>query len=116
MENKRRVGFDKETQAAEYLESQGLQIVERNFYFRGGELDLIARDKEYLCFIEVKYRKSEQYGCPEEAVTENKQKKLFLGARRYLYERHMPEDTPCRFDVVSITGDAIRWIPDAFLR
>ena len=114
MENKRKTGFRKETAAAEYLTAQGLKIIERNFYFPGGELDLIAKDGEWLCFIEVKYRTSDRFGTPEEAVTAAKQKKLILGARQYLCRRRIPADTPCRFDVVSILGEKITWIPDAF--
>ena len=109
------LGTQKEALAAEYLESRGLQILDRNFYFHGGELDLVARDGEYLCFIEVKYRKSVMFGFPEEAVTPAKQKKIRNGARLYLYQKRYPTDTPCRFDVISIYKEEITWIPDAFV-
>lgn len=115
MENKRSLGQEKEELAAEYLISQGAKIIERNYYFRGGELDLIAKDGEYLCFIEVKYRKSSSFGFPEEAVTYAKQRKILKGARLYLYQNHFKKDTPCRFDVVSITGNEINWIKNAFM-
>ena len=76
MENKRRLGLEKEKTAMEYLEKQGAIILEQNFYFKGGELDLIVLDGSYLCFVEVKYRKTRKYGYAEEAVTAQKQKKM----------------------------------------
>lgn len=114
MQNKRSVGAEKEAVAAAYLTGQGASVIEKNFYFHGGELDMIAMDGEYLCFIEVKYRKSTACGFPEEAVTSAKQKKICKGARAFLYQKHYPADMPCRFDVISICGEEICWIKDAF--
>ena len=114
MENKRKLGAEKEELAVAYLKEQGAELVARNFYFRGGELDLIIKDGEYLCFLEVKYRKSDRYGYPEEAVTPQKQRKILQGARLFLYQKHYPTDTPCRFDVISIYKEEITWIKDAF--
>lgn len=113
-QNRRAVGKKWEDLAEQYLEDRGLRILERNYYFPGGEIDVIAEDGEYLCFIEVKYRKTEALGFPEEAVGRAKQRKLLLGARRYLYEHHLPECTPCRFDVVAVLGQQITWIQNAF--
>ncbi len=115
MENKRQVGFQKEHLAAEYLISQGVTILERNFYFHGGEIDLIGKDKEYLCFIEVKYRTSNQFGLPQDSITWTKQKKMISGAKKYLYQQRLAFHTPCRFDVVSIYQETITWIPNAFI-
>ena len=78
MANRRKIGLEKETLAAEYLMTHGVKILKKNFYFSGGEIDLIAQDKEYLCFIEVKYRTSNQYGLPENAVTREKQTRLVV--------------------------------------
>lgn len=114
MTDKRKIGLEKETLAAEYLMAQGVKILKKNFYFPGGEIDLIGQDKEYLCFIEVKYRTSNQYGLPENAITWEKQKKIMFGAKRYLYQHHISIDTPCRFDVISIYQEKITWIPNAF--
>ena len=58
MVNKRKVGTDYEKQAAEYLKKKGLKILEQNFYCRMGEIDIIAKDREYLVFVEVKYRRN----------------------------------------------------------
>ena len=115
MENKRKLGSEKESVAAAYLEASGLQILDRNYYFPGGEIDIVAKDNEYLVFVEVKFRKNAAYGVPSEAVTKGKQKKLVYGAKYYIYEKHFPFHTPCRFDVISIEGDEITWIPNAFM-
>ena len=114
MENKRSIGSEKETLAVEYLKEQGAIVLTQNFYFRGGELDIVAKDEEYLCFIEVKYRKSAAHGVPEAAVTMAKQKKIIQGARVYLYKNKLPESTPCRFDVISVKNEKITWIKNAF--
>ncbi len=114
MQNKRSLGAEKEELVVLYLKEQGAEVLSKNFFFHGGELDMVAKDGEYLCFIEVKFRKSTRYGSPEEAVTLSKQKKIVQGARLYLYQNHYPEDTPCRFDVVSVYGEEIHWIKNAF--
>ena len=114
MQNKRSLGSEKEFLAVSYLTGQKAEILAKNFYFHGGEIDLIAKDGEYLCFIEVKYRKNNGFGTPEEAVTFSKQKKIIHGARVYLYQNRYPADTPCRFDVISVFGQEITWIKNAF--
>ena len=78
MENKRKIGGEKEELAVGFLKEKGIRILERNYYFPGGELDIIAKDGEYLVFIEVKYRKTASYGQPWEAVSNNKQKKILV--------------------------------------
>lgn len=114
MQNKRSLGAEKEELAIAYIKEQGAELLEKNFYFHGGELDLVVKDGEYLCFIEVKYRKSSSYGYPEEAVTAAKQKKIIQGAKVFLYQNKYPSDTPCRFDVISIYKENISWMKDAF--
>ena len=114
MQNKRSLGAEKEELAEKYLKEQGTEIIAKNFYFHGGELDLVVKDGEYICFVEVKYRKSSSYGLPEEAVTISKQRKIIQGAKLYLYRNKYPADTPCRFDVISIFRNEITWIKDAF--
>lgn len=112
--NKRSLGSEKERIAAEYLKEQGYCILEMNFRCRQGEIDLIARDGRYLVFIEVKYRTDGRAGAPEEAVSRAKQRTILQVAKYYLYRHRLPESTPCRFDVVGITGEKIRLIRDAF--
>ncbi len=114
MENKRATGGRYEEMAAAFLQEKGYRILERNYRDRYGEIDLIARDGRYLVFVEVKYRHSSASGYPEEAVDSRKQARIRHAASYYLYSRHYPEDTPCRFDVVAILGSEVRLIADAF--
>jgi putative endonuclease len=115
--NKRREGSRGENLAAEHLERTGYRIVERNYRFERGEIDLIAKDGEELVFIEVKARRSDAFGPPEDAITTQKQEQIKRVAEGYLFERQI-EEQACRFDVVAITfnhGKAdIRVIRDAF--
>lgn len=111
--NKRNTGKQYESLAAEYLQRQGMVILERNYRNRTGEIDLIGRDGEFLVFVEVKYRRDLRTGDPAEAVTARKQQRIRRTAQYYLYS-HRCGNVPCRFDVVSILGEEIRWIPDAF--
>jgi putative endonuclease len=90
-----------EIQAAGFLESLGYQILFRNYRTRGSEIDIIAREKDTICFIEVKSRSSDRFGSPEEAVTLVKQRKIVRAASIFLQENHL-EDRSCRFDVVAI--------------
>ena len=111
--NKRNTGTRYEGLAADYLQGQGLTIMERNYQDRTGEIDLIGRDGTFLVFVEVKYRRDMRSGDPAEAVTPRKQQHIRRTAQYYLYS-HRCGDVPCRFDVVSILGEEIRWIRDAF--
>lgn len=113
-ENKREIGGWYEEQAAAYLESKGLQILEFNYRFRAGEIDLIARDGEYLVFVEVKYRSTQESGSALCAVGRDKQKVISKTAKHYLTVRRRSIDVPCRFDVVGIDGNKIQWIKNAF--
>ena len=100
--NFRREGADGEELAARYLRERGYTIVEQNFRFsRMGEIDIIARDGEYLVFCEVKTRKNEEYGPPEYAVTSQKQNTIRRIAGAYLYLRGITGQA-CRFDGVTI--------------
>ena len=112
--NKRKVGAAYEKIAAHYLERQGYQILAYNYRCRFGEIDLIVRDGRYLVFAEVKYRADDSRGNALEAVNVRKQATIRRVAQHYLMQHHFPEDTPCRFDVVGITGDKISLVRDAF--
>ena len=102
--------------ALRYLEARGLTLVTRNFRCRVGELDLILRDGGQLVFVEVRSRRSSQFGTPAESVTRTKQQRLLRAAAFYLQRQRL--DLPCRFDVVAIlqTGNEprVEWIRDAF--
>ncbi|MCB1823442.1 MAG: YraN family protein [Candidatus Competibacteraceae bacterium] len=109
-------GSAAEDLARRYLEARGLALVARNFRCRGGELDLIMRDGEYLVFVEVRSRRHTRYGTPAESVTRTKQRRLLRAAALYLQRQRL--DLPCRFDVVAILqadGEPrVEWIRDAF--
>lgn len=100
--------------AADFLEKKGVVILERNFRCRQGEIDLICRDGEYLVFAEVKYRRNNQNGTPQEAVGHAKQKKICEVGAYYRMLHHLGNDTAVRYDVIAIEGEEIQWIPNAF--
>ncbi len=87
--------------AAAYLTDAGLQVLDRNWRCREGELDIVARDGDALVFCEVKTRRGIGYGHPVEAVTPAKQRRLRLLAQRWLaaHDEHAPD---LRFDVVGV--------------
>ena len=114
MLNKRELGSRYEQLAAADLESRGLKILERNFWCRSGEIDIIARDEDTLVLLEVKYRQDHQSGFPAEAVTLSKQRAICKTAAYYMLIRQIPQDFPCRFDVVTVEGARVEWIQNAF--
>lgn len=112
--NQREVGTKQESRAAEYLETLGYQILERNFRCRFGEIDLIAKQDKTYAFIEVKYRTSPVAGDPAGAVDRKKQKKISKTADYYRVLRQLPSDQPFRFDVVAETPGKIQVYTNAF--
>lgn len=112
-ENKRTIGTTYEKIAGAYLETQGYQILEYNYRYRRGEIDIVARDGEYLVFCEVKYRSGNRSGHPAEAVDYKKQRTISQCALYYLTVHRMT-DSACRFDVVSIEGEKITLYRNAF--
>ena len=99
--SKRKIGDLGETVAENFLRQQGYVIIEKNFYYQHGEIDIIAKEGDTLVFIEVKFRRSERFGSPEESVTPKKQELLRRTAEGYVASKNLP-DTDCRFDVVSV--------------
>lgn len=114
MKNTRAVGTDYEKQAAEYLETRGYHILEKNFRCRMGEIDLIAEEDGYLVFIEVKYRAGTQMGEPQEAVNFRKQQKISRAASYYCLRYKISPQKPCRFDVIACMGGEWTIIQNAF--
>ena len=90
--------------AARHLEQQGYRILARNYRRRFGEIDIIARHRGQLVFIEVKTRLSTRYGSPFAAVDRRKQHQLVRVATDYIARHHL-EDEVARFDVVAVTRD-----------
>lgn len=114
MDNRRKIGTAYEERAAEHLRDLGYRILERNFRCRLGEIDLIAEEAGVLVFLEVKYRKSSQFGNPAEAVTPAKQKTICRVADFYRMSRGISENHSCRFDVAAILGEKVQVYKDAF--
>jgi len=94
-------GKQGEELAVTFLIEKGFEIVERNYRYGKGELDIIAREKEFLVFVEVKSRESLEYGLPEEAVTKRKIAQIRKIAEAYLSEKGITDEN-IRFDVVAI--------------
>lgn len=120
---KRKVGDDKEQLAETFLLQQGFSLVERNFFCKMGEIDLIMKDKDYLVFIEVRYRESQDFGGALASITASKQRKLRRAAEYYLVKAFGNNPPSCRFDVIAIEGnkgssgaikEEIHWIANAF--
>lgn len=112
--NTRKTGSEKEQIAAAYLKRDGYELVEQNYRCRFGEIDLIARKDGYLIFVEVKYRSGGGQGGAFAAVDYRKQKIISRVALQYMCYRKLPDDIPCRFDVVAITGERIEHMANAF--
>lgn len=109
-------GKQAETLAAQYLARQGLQVLARNFRCRGGEIDLICRDRKVLVFVEVRLRRNTNYGGAAASITATKQARIILAARHYL-SANSASDSDCRFDCVLLDGlneNRIEWLRDAF--
>lgn len=104
-ESPKQVGRRGEALAVKFLKARGYRILTRGFRTRGGEVDIIAREGQVLCFIEVKTRTQFEFGSPAEAVNRAKKKRLAQSARIYLNRKRLRE-TPVRFDVVSVLESA----------
>lgn len=114
--NNKRIALGKrgENISVKFLKKQGYKIMERNYRCSLGEIDIVAKDKNILCFVEVKTRETEEYGLPEEAIDWRKQKKLTKVALTYLKEKKIYKQD-LRFDVVSVYPNHIELIKDAFI-
>ena len=107
-----------EDRAADYLCQQGMKIIERNFRTPVGEIDIIAGNRKFLVFVEVKTRRSTAFGTPQEAVGARKQRQIIRTAHWYLQNNKNLRLQP-RFDVIAILcqSDAaveVTHIQDAF--
>ncbi len=114
MNTRQAQGAAAEQLAADYLQSRGLRLVERNFRVRGGEIDLVCRDGTTTVFVEVRLRSRSDFGGAAASITATKQTRLVLAARHWLQRNG---ETPCRFDCVLLDGlepKNIEWMRDAF--
>ena len=93
-----------ENLAVWYLKKSGYKIIEQNYRSQLGEIDIIAREKKTIVFVEVKSRRSIRYGSPKWAVTKKKQRKISMVALHYL-KATKQTDVKARFDVVAIMSN-----------
>jgi putative endonuclease len=100
-DHKQRVGRSGEDLAVEHLDRRGYRIIARNFRTRQAEIDIIARHRGVIVFVEVKAWRGRDYGHPKWAVTPAKQRKISMAALEYLKKQRLM-DARARFDVVTI--------------
>jgi len=106
-------GAAAEALAASYLAARGLTIVQRNYRCRGGEIDLIARDREVLVFVEVRLRRNRAFGTAAESITAAKRRRIKFAAGLFL--SNLRREPPCRFDAILLDGldlARIEWLVD----
>lgn len=96
----RTAGYLCEAAVREDLQRRGEEIIASNYSCREGEIDIIAREGEYIVFVEVKARQNDMFGTPAQAVTVSKQRKLILAARKFLMETGL--EAAVRFDVAQV--------------
>lgn len=118
---KQKTGDLAEAYAIEQLKQAGLKILTTNFLCKLGEIDIIAKDKDTLVFVEVRYRKNNRYGDPLATITPAKQRKIIRCAQFFLSINPKLNRYNCRFDVVGVSPaqsdgnfDA-QWITNAFI-
>ena len=112
--NKRKIGELNEEKAITFMVDNGYKIIDKNFYSKNGEIDIIALKEKYICFVEVKYRKDLTCGSPEESVTLSKMRKICKASMYYLYTHNEYSDFQIRYDVVALTADKIAYYENAF--
>ena len=106
-------GAAAEALAAAYLVARGLTIVARNYRCRGGEIDLIANDRDSLVFVEVRLRSSPAFGGAAASITAAKRKRIAHAAKHYLAK--LGCEPPCRFDAIlldALDPQRIEWLRD----
>jgi len=98
--------------ASAYLKAKGLEILERNFRAKVGEIDLIAKDQDEVVFVEVRARSGRGYGGAAASVDSSKRRRLVRAARLWISARGW--EGACRFDVVTLDGARLEHLPAAF--
>ncbi len=118
MNQNKSTGLHYEAQAKAYLQTQGLSFIEQNYHSRFGEIDLIMREQNTLCFIEVKFRKNQDFGGAANAIPYQKQQKIIKTAQIFINENRKFKRQAIRFDALMLQqygeDTSIDWIPNAF--
>ena len=107
------IGASAESRACALIARAGCVVVERNFRCKSGELDIVARDGDTLCFIEVRSRSDGEHGHAADTVGRRKQLQVARVAQHYVGLRQ-PVYVHARFDVIAFTAHDALWIKDAF--
>ena len=109
------IGNHAEQKAYDFLTKQGLKNLTRNYRCRMGEIDLIMKEGANLIFIEVRFRKSSDYGQSFETVTRSKQQRIIKASLHFLKKYPKFQRANCRFDVIGVDFKGkITWIKNAF--
>jgi putative endonuclease len=103
MKTKAESGKEGEKRAAEFLQLKGWKIIAQNYRYKHGELDIIGIDKDVLVFVEVKFRKNNNFGFPEDFVNNRKMDMVRKTAINFMIKENWQNDI--RFDIISITGE-----------
>lgn len=109
----REAGNEAEDKAVIALTDAGYDILARNYSCRVGEIDIVAKNNGFICFVEVKYRNPRGFGTAVDAITKTKMEKILKTARTYLYEIGEP-DADYRIDAVLIDGSQIEIMPNVY--
>jgi putative endonuclease len=107
------IGKKIEDRAVIYLQNIGMEVIDRNFQTKEGEIDVIALDGKTLVFVEVRFRKKNDYGDPAETIDYKKIKRIIKAANRYLSMKNISY-SDIRFDVISVSLDSFEHIKNAF--
>ncbi len=106
-------GETSEQLACNFLLKQGLQVVDKNYRCKQGELDLIMLDNQSLVIVEVRFRQSNIFGGALESITQKKQSRIIAATQVYLQKNKI--NSPIRFDVIAMSNEQnINWIQNAF--
>lgn len=105
-------GRQAEESAARFLKSHGYLILERNFRWKGGEIDIIAQKNDLIIFVEVRARSSIDFGTAAETVGNTKREKIRKSAILYIQKKNL--DCPLRFDIIAFDGNSMEHIENAF--
>lgn len=106
------LGKEGEKKACRYLRLHGWKILETNFKNPFGEIDIIAKKKDIIAFIEVKTRLTDIFGTPSQAVNRQRQQRYIMGAKYYFANREI--DCTVRFDIIEIFRGQLNHIENAF--
>ncbi len=101
-DSRKKLGIQGEKLAAKFLKRRGYKITQRNYKCKLGEIDIVAQQDKTVVFVEVKTRRTEEFGPPQYAITAAKKKQISKAALSYIREKNFTEQS-CRFDVIAIT-------------